>query len=186
MYYSTGPVYDFLTRPKQSVSISLYPDYKTRGDVLKYLRSTGLSGWPHQSHSLQELHLTLLYNGSSLFPPDMPKEQSVREPIDLSPFKWNVIPLTSRNVEPGTPIAIVFKGVCKFKTLSDLFHKKLRLTPNLDTYKYHLTISDVQLFPRYSKQYEKTTFKSVSDYFKLPPYQGRMVFDTLRCTTINT
>ena len=160
--------------------IALYPDYKSRGDILQYLRSTKLTGWPHQSTSLLDLHCTILYSGSLVLPSDFPKEQVLGNPINLTGIKWPVKPLALGLAKVGTAVAVLFPRVERIKHLSDLMHKRFKLTPNPATYISHVTLSKIQMFPRNSKQYEMSPFKSITDYYHLPPYTGRMVFDTLK------
>jgi len=163
------------------LNISLIPDYKTRGDILAYLRKVGLTGWPMQSSSLNSLHCTVLDNANQLLPPDFPKEQPLNSPIDLSGLRHHVRPLGTANRDNllGTPIAILFPGAKRIRNLSDLLHKKFKLQPETEHYIFHITISKIQLFPPKSKAYEKCKFKDIRDYFRLPYYDGRMVFDQL-------
>jgi hypothetical protein len=173
--YSLG-----MNNQPRELHIGAYPDFQTKGDILKYLRSTGLSGWPHNSTNIHHLHVTLLHNSHLILPMDFPKEQPIGHPIDVSGFKHHVRPLSLGTPTDGAPIAILFPGMNRFRSLSDLLHKKFKLQIELPHYIFHCTISNIQMFHLKSKQYAKTPFKRIADYFHLPPYEGRAVFDTLK------
>ena len=177
-----SPVWSIGTNNQpRKAHIAAYPDYQTRGAVLKYLRETGLTGWPNQSVSIHHLHVTLLYSGNLLVPYDFPREQPLNAPIDLSGSKHYVRPLpVSGQADVGTAVAILFPGNERLRKISDLLHKKFKLTVNPQHYIFHMTIADIQLFRPGSKQYDKTNFKHISDYYKLPPYSGRMVLEDVK------
>jgi hypothetical protein len=174
-FYSVGN--DPTPKP---LHIGLYPDYKTQGEVLSYLRETGLTGWPHQSTRLADLHVTLMYNGSQTLPVDFPKEQVVKDKIDLSGLKWSVKPLSLSFAKAGDPIAILFPNVQRIERLSSLFHKQFKLTSNPSSYIPHMSLSKIQEFPYGSKHHERCRFKHIKDYYQFPAYTGRMVFDMIK------
>jgi len=174
-FYSSGT-----NNTPRPLHIGLYPDFKSRGEILEYMRETGLTGWPHQSTRLADLHLTVMYNGAQLLPPDFPMEQTVRDKIDLSGIKWPVKPLSLSFTKCGDPIAILMPNVPRIDKLSNLFHKQFKLTPNPSGYIYHMSLSKIQEFPYRSKHYEKCKFKHIKDYYQFPAYTGRLVFDTIR------
>jgi hypothetical protein len=167
------------TKPK-SLHIGAYLDGQSKASVLRYLRETKLTGGVIKSVNIHHMHVSLLYHGSLILPPDFPREKKIAEPIDLSGVKWPVktLPLHGTN-KIGTPIAIWLPRVPRFQRLSNLLHAKFKLTPVPPTYIWHITISDIQTFPRNSREYSISPFKSISDYLHLPPYTGRLVFDRL-------
>ena len=167
------------------VHIALYPDYKTKGDILQYLRQSGLTGWPMQSTSLNHMHCTLLHNASLRVPYDFDKDQTLSNPVDLSNLKWHVKPLSYGFPVVGSPVAILFPGAKRLRSISDLLHAKFKLKPCTDQYIFHITLSKIQTFPPNSKQQAACKIKSIKDYYKLPYYEGRMVFDTLKTSFDN-
>jgi len=174
-FYSLG----MDTKPKP-LHLGLYPDYKTKGDILHYLKETGLSGWPHQSTMLSDLHVTLMYNGSLTLPVDFPREQTIRDKIDLTGIKWPVKPLALSFAKVGDPIAMLLPNVQRIDRLSSLFHKQFKLTCNPSSYIPHMSLSKIQEFPLGSKHHEKCKFKHIKNYYQFPAYTGRLVFDTIR------